>query len=439
MSSKERIILLLLAAINFTHIMDFMIMMPLGNYLMPHFNITAQQFSLLVAAYTFSAAIASLSAAPVVDRFDRKKMLMFAYIGFLLGTLCCAVAPSYELLLASRIVAGLFGGLIGAQVLSIVADIVPFERRGAAMGIIMAAFSVASVFGVPFGLYLSKYISWHAPFYFIAATGALLIPLLLKYIPNMRDNINKEPINSAVIIRMVFPLILVWEIIKEKNERLGILLISTMMMGHFLIVPFLNPFLEFNMGFTNTQTPMVYLVGGTLTLFTSPFIGKLADKLGKFKLFSYMVLLAVIPVALITNMPDIPFYLVLCITGFWFVVSTGRAIPAQAIVSEIVPPARRGSFMNISSSIQQMAVGLASLGAGLIVVKTPQNTIENYDITGYISIVIILSCVLIGYRLNIALSKRTKHVHAADSPMQAAAIQPMTMLKDAEEADIIKR
>src|SRR5690606_1331872 len=138
--------------------------------------------------------------------------------------------------------------------------------------------------------------------------------------------------------------------------------------------------------FTNTQTPMVYLVGGTLTLFTSPFIGKLADKLGKFKLFSYMVLLAVIPIALITNMPDIPFYLVLCITGFWFVVSTCRAIPAQAIVSEIVPPARRGSFMNISSSIQQMAVGLASLGAGLIVVKTPQNTIENYDITGYISI-----------------------------------------------------
>src|SRR5690606_24818583 len=151
MNKKEKIVLLLLATLNFTHIMDFMIMMPLGNYLMPYFNISSQQFSMLVAAYTFSAGIASFSAAFFVDRFDRKNVLLFAYIGFLLGTLCCAFAPSYLFLLTSRIVAGLFGGLISAQVLSIVADLIPYERRASAMGMIMAAFSVASVFGVPFG------------------------------------------------------------------------------------------------------------------------------------------------------------------------------------------------------------------------------------------------------------------------------------------------
>lgn len=428
MKLRERIILLLLAAINFTHIMDFMIMMPLGNYLMPHFNINPKQFSLLVAAYTFSAAVSSLSAASIVDRFDRKSVLIFAYMGFLLGTLFCAMAPSYELLMAARIVAGLFGGLIGAQVLSIVADIVPFERRGAAMGIIMAAFSVASVFGVPFGLYLSKYISWHAPFYFVVGLGLVLLPFLLKYIPRMRSHVNREKITSGTILRMVFPLIIVWEVMKEKNQRLAIMLTSTMMMGHFLIVPFLNPFLEFNMGFSNTQTPMVYFVGGTLTLFTSPIIGRLADKLGKFKLFSYMVMLAVVPIALITNMPQIPFYFVLCITGFWFIVSTGRAIPAQAIVSEIVPPASRGKFMNINSSIQQMAVGLASVAAGLIIVETPTHAIKNYDITGYLSIAIILSCLFTGYRLNMALRK--KEEGATTAGKELSMDKPALELKD---------
>lgn len=402
MNKKERIILILLAALNFTHIMDFMIMMPLGNFLMPHFDISAQQFSMLVAAYTFSAATASLTAASFVDRFDRKNVLMFAYAGFLIGTLFCAIAPTYWLLMSARIIAGLFGGLIGAQVLSIVADIVPFERRGMAMGIIMAAFSAASVFGVPFGLYLSKYISWHAPFYFVVATGIVLIPLLLKHIPNMTthlENESKEKLN---------PLILLRDLILDKDQRLAVLLMATMMMGHFLIIPFLNPFLEFNMGFSKTMTPLVYVVGGGLTLFTSTIVGRLADKYGKFSVFSIMILLALIPILFITNMPHIPFYFVLCVTGFWFVVSTGRAIPAQAIVSEIVPPARRGSFMSISAAIQQMAVGLASVIAGLVVVKMPDNSIKNYNITGFISIALILSCLLIGMRLKKAIAQKAE-------------------------------
>lgn len=400
MKREERIILLLLASVNFTHIMDFMIMMPLGNFLMPHLKIDAQQFSMLVAAYTFSAALSSFFAASLVDRFDRKGLLLFAYGGFLVCTLLCAISVSYAMLMGARIAAGLFGGLIGAQVLSIVADLVPFERRGRAMGVIMAAFSAASVFGVPFGLYLSKFFSWHAPFYFVVILGAILMPLLVKYIPNMTGH------KTGGHERKFTPVRVLVDIVKDKNQRLGILLMASMMMGHFLIIPFLVPFMELNVGFTNVQTPLIYMVGGALTLFTSPIIGKWADRLGKFRLFTYMILLAVIPVALITNMPRIPFYFVLCITGLWFVVSTGRAIPAQAIVSEIVPPSRRGSFMNINSSIQQLAVGMASVAAGLIVVKTPQNTIEHYDITGYISITIILSCLWTGYKLHKALGNK---------------------------------
>ena len=403
MNSKERIVLLLLAALNFTHILDFMIMMPLGNYLMPYFNISSQQFSFLVAAYTFSAGISGFTAAFFVDRFDRKKVLLFGYIGFLVGTLCCALSPSYAILLLARIVAGLFGGLIAAQVLSIVADLIPYERRGTAMGIIMAAFSVASVFGVPFGLYIANHFNWHGPFVFVAGLGAILIPLIIRYLPKMDAHVH------ATITNKIDPLTLVKGIVKDPNQLLALGLSACLMMGHFMIIPFLNPFMEFNMGFSKTQTPMVYMVGGALTLFTSPLMGKAADKIGKHRLFVILVFLSIPPIALITNLPAIPFYLVLTITGFWFIVSSGRAIPAQAMISNVVPPERRGSFMSFNSSIQQVFVGLASVLAGWIVVKTPSNKVLHYEVTGYFSIVIILLSTVLATLLNTKL-KRNDHL-----------------------------
>jgi len=386
--------MLLLAALNFTHIMDFMIMMPLGNYLMPYFNITSQQFSFLVAAYTFSAGASGFLAAFFVDRFDRKRVLLFGYIGFLLGTICCALAPTYTVLLLSRIVAGLFGGLIGAQVLSIVADLVPYERRGAAMGMIMAAFSVASVFGVPFGLYIANHFNWHAPFIFVAGLGAILVPLIMRYMPKMNAHLLHGTSQRAN------PIALVKGIVTDSNQLLALALSACLMMGHFMIIPFLNPFMEFNMGYSKVQTPMVYMVGGALTLFTSPLMGKLADKIGKHRLFVILVILAVAPIALITNLPEIPFYLVLCITGFWFIVSSGRTIPAQAMISNVVPPERRGSFMSFNSSVQQIFVGFASVIAGWIVVKMPDNKVLHYEVTGYLSIGIILLSIVIATMLN---------------------------------------
>ncbi|MBC8054069.1 MAG: MFS transporter [Sphingobacteriaceae bacterium] len=400
MNLKEKIILLLLAAINFTHILDFMIMMPLGNYLMPYFDISSQQFSMLVAAYTFSAGISGFLAAFFVDNYDRKRVLLFGYIGFLVGTLCCALAPSYFILLASRILAGVFGGLIGAQVLSIVADLIPYERRGTAMGIIMAAFSVASVFGVPFSLYLANIFNWHGPFFFVAGLGVLLVPFLMRYLPKM-DAHTRERQGGKVN-----PLVLLKDIGGDKNQLLALALSASIMLGHFIIIPFLNPFMEFNMGFSKTQTPMVYLVGGALTFFTSPMMGVVADKIGKQRLFVTMALLAIIPIAIITNLPPIPFTLVLCVTGFWFVVSSGRMIPAQAMVSNVVSPERRGSFMSINSSVQQIFVGLASVLSGIIVVKTPSNAILNYEVTGYISIAITFVSIFFVSKLNTRLKRK---------------------------------
>ncbi|MEI9807981.1 MAG: MFS transporter [Bacteroidota bacterium] len=194
MTKKERIILFLLAGLNFTHILDFMIMMPLGNYLIEDLYITAFQFSILVACYSISAFFSGLVIAMFIDRFDRKKPLLLAYIGFLMGTVACGFANSYTLLLTARIVTGLFGGIIGAQVFAIVADMFTYERRGRAMGIVMGGFAAASILGVPFSLYLTNLFkhNWHLPFLLIGGVGLILIPSYYPHYPGYDQSCQKE-------------------------------------------------------------------------------------------------------------------------------------------------------------------------------------------------------------------------------------------------------
>jgi DHA1 family inner membrane transport protein len=392
MSRNEKILLLLLASVQFTHILDFMIIMPLGNYLMPYFHISTQQFSLIVAAYSYSAFASGIIAAFVIDNFDRKKSLIFGYTGFTIGTLLCGLAPDYKFLIAARILAGLFGGLIGAQVMSIVADTFPYEKRGRAMGYLMAAFSVASVVGVPLSLYVANLMSWHAPFIMVAVMGFLLIPFTIKYIPPVRahleNRVGQKPATAFLII------------FSRKSALIGLALSALMVFGHFLVVPFINPYMEFNVGFTKDQIPLTYVVGGSATLFSAPFFGKLADRWGKLKVFTLCSLLTLPFVYFITNMPAIAFYYVLIATGIWFVTANGRMIASQAMVSNIIEPQYRGSFMSLNASFQQLFVGSASFMAGLIVINDPvTKKIGHYEWVGYLSIGVLAFCIILGYVL----------------------------------------
>lgn len=397
MTRKEWIVLTILASLNFTHILDFMIMMPLGNYLMPHFHINAQFFSWIVASYPITACVSGLIAAFYVDRFDRKKVLLFAYAGFLIGTFCCGIAPDPIFLMAARILTGFFGGLIGAQVLSIIADTFPYEKRGRAMGTIFMAFSVASVFGVPFSLYLANRFSWHAPFIFIAILGVPIIFAIFQFLPAMRSHL--VPVDESEGRYRPDVKKIVGEIFSNKSQLTALLLSGFLMMGHFLIIPFINPYMEFNMGFSKTATPMIYMVGGVCALISSSIIGRLADKYGKFKVFSICLVFSVIPIFFITNMPIIPFYIVLFIFGFWFTFSTGRNIPAQAMISTVVDPAQRGRFMSFNSSFQQLYTGLASVIAGFIVVQDGQGRILHYNWVGYLSVAIVFGTLFLGKNL----------------------------------------
>lgn len=392
MNSKERLLLIVLAAVNFTHIMDFMIMMPLGPQLMALFQISPQQFGFAVSAYSITAAFSGFASAFFVDRFDRQKLLLFAYIGFVIGTFSCAFAPTYELLVAARILAGLFGGMIGAQVLSIVSDTFNYERRASAMGILMTAFSLASVAGVPTGLWLAARYSWHMPFLAIGGLGVLVIFCIIFWVP---------PVNKHLVAGQPKgnPLDVLTNIFNTPNQMRALTLSIVLMMGHFSIIPFIAPALVGNAGFQQDQIFLIYLVGGALTIFSSPLVGRIADQRGKYPIFVVFALFSLIPILLITNLTPTPLWIVLAISGMFFIAANGRMVPTQAIVSGVVSPQQRGGFMSINSSVQQLSTGIAANIAGAIVSEGPNGRIEHYNWVGYFSIVLITASIFLAKRV----------------------------------------
>ncbi len=393
MNSKERTLLFILAAVNFTHIMDFMIMMPLGPQLMKLFQISPKQFGFAVSAYSITAGITGFISAFFVDKFDRKLVLFFAYIGFIIGTFSCAFAPSYELLVAARILAGFFGGLIGAQVLSIVADTFEYQRRASAMGILMTAFSLASVIGVPTGLWLAARFSWHAPFLVIGSLGVLIAVLIALFVPPVNKHLqapSTEKRNPFHVLTVIF---------NTPNQMRALTLSIVLMLGHFCIIPFIAPSLVGNVGYSQDNIFLIYLVGGLLTIFTAPLVGKIADRRGKYPVFVFFALFSLIPVWLITNLWPMPLWAVLSISGLFFVTINGRMIPTQAIVASVTMPQQRGGFMSINSSMMQLASGVAANVGGAIVVEGANGRIENYGWVGWFSIVMILACVYLAGRV----------------------------------------
>lgn len=391
---NERLLLWTLAAINFIHIVDFMILMPLGPQLMRIFEISPREFALLVSSYTFSAGTSSFFGAFFLDRFDRKKILLWVYVGFSLATLGCALSPSYSILLLARVISGVFGGLTTALILAIIGDVIPDERRGRAMGLVMAAFSVASVLGVPLGLFLASLSDWHTPFYILTALSVLSLFMIIRFIPSIADHLNKE-------ITRPNPLEVIRRVTSNANQMRAILLSVMIMFGQFMVIPFLSPYMVANVGFTELQLTYVYIAGGAFTIFTSPWVGRLSDRHGKLRVFTIFMLLNVVPIAVITNLGVTPIPFVLMISTMFFVTSNGRYVPAAAIITGTALSENRGSFLSFNSSIQQIATGFASLIAGVIIGESATGELTNYNIVGYIAIFFSLLCIPIARRVKI--------------------------------------
>lgn len=397
---NERLLLLTLSAAMFTHIVDFMIMMPLGQHLMEVLAIDAQQFSLLVASYSITAGVAGFIGAFFIDRYDRRTALLFIYAGFTIGTLACAFAPSYGFLLFTRSVAGAFGGILGALILSIVSDAVPLERRARGIGSVMASFGVASVAGVPLGLFLANEISWHTPFLFLGGLGVLVITGMFYIIPSMTGHLASARMNN--------PAVVVGKIFSSKNTQLGLTFSSLLMLGHFTIIPFVATYMVGNVGFTKEQLTYIYLVGGICTIIFSPIIGRMADKYGRLNIFTIFGSLVIIPILLITNLTPVPLWIALFIAAIFFIFSNGRMVPSTTMETAVIQPEMRGSYMSIRSSVQQLTSGLASFLAGLILSETPSTLIKgsvallNYEYVGMIAVFFSVIALLVARKLTVA-------------------------------------
>jgi predicted MFS family arabinose efflux permease len=387
---SERPLLLLLAAVQFTHIVDFMILMPLGPQLMRELSIGPGHFSALVAAYTISSGVVGLFAAPFIDRFDRRKLLLFAYGGFLLGTLSCALSQNATTLLAARALSGAFGGLSISMVMSIIGDVVPAERRAAGMGVVMTAFSAAAALGIPFGLQLAQYFRWEAPFFMLAALGSLVWMIGFLRLPPVRGHLDNGESTRAFA-----------ELLRDANAGRALLFMIAMVFGHFVVIPLLSPYLVYNVGLPERDLFMVYFAGGALTVFTGPRIGKLADRFGRFRVFSVLVAIACAVTLFITHSGRLPVWAVLVAGGSFFVFASGRFVPGQAMMTLAVPASRRGAFMSLSGCARDVAMGITSGLGGWIVTRGPSGQLENYHWLGWIAVSASIISVWLGSRVRV--------------------------------------
>ncbi|MGV1016646.1 MAG: MFS transporter [Fluviibacter phosphoraccumulans] len=374
---SERAMLLILAGIQFCHILDFMIMMPLGPFLISALGISTHEFALLVASYSFSAAVAGLLMAPMVDRFERKRFLLGIFLAFAIATLLCALAPGFVTLLIARGLAGIFGGMMGAMVHTIVADAIPFERRAKATGLVATAFSVSSIAGVPLSLLMADAMGWQAPFLLIALLSAGLIWFGYKALPEFHGHLNTRHEGRA--IRQMIAVAI------EPNHMKAMLLTALVIFGGFTVIPYITLYAIANVGIAADQIPLIYFLGGAATLLTARLIGALADRLGKVIMFRVVAIAACVPVLLVTNIGSVSLTAWLAITTLFFILVSGRMVPLLAIVGAAVKPQQRGAFLSLNATVQSLAMGLASMVGGVFITQTSDGVISGYGWVGLVA------------------------------------------------------
>lgn len=400
-SPYQAFVIVLLALLQFTVVLDFMILSPLGDILMKSMGLNTEQFGYVVSAYAFSAGISGFLAAGFADKFDRKKLLLFFYVGFIIGTLLCGLANSYETLFAARIITGIFGGVISSIGMAIITDIFTMQQRGRVMGFVQMAFAASQILGIPIGLLLADKFNWHATFFMVVGL-ALIIGVLVV--------IKLQPLTEHLKLQgKTNPLKHLWGTIKKADYRIGYLATAMLTMGGFMLMPFTSAFIVNNVHIPQSKLPIIFFFTGVSSIIVMPFIGKLSDQFDKFKVFTIGSLIACVMIVIYTNMTPVPIWQVIIVNVILFMGIMSRLVPATALNSAVPDMADRGAYMSVNSSLQQMAGGLAAVFAGLVVVqKDKKSPIEHFDILGYVMVGMILTCLYLVYRVSQLLKARNK-------------------------------
>ena len=401
-TAYQKFVIALLAFLQFTIILDFMILSPLGALLLPALKISTSQFGAVVSAYAVSAALSGFLTAGFADQFDRKKLLLFFYTGFVFGTLLCGLAPTYEFLLGARIVTGLFGGVIGSIVMAILTDLFPLQQRGRVMGFLQTAFAASQVLGLPIGLYLSNIWGWHMPFIMIVVISVIAGFFIIVYL---------KPINAHLKIQTDKKAYLhLWHTLKVPKYILAFATTAFLSIGGFMMMPFSSAYTVNNLGLHQDQLPTIYLITGLVSILIGPLVGKLSDLFGKFRMFIFGSVLSMVMVVIYTHLGVTSLAVVILVNAIMFIGIFSRMIPSQALMSAIPTAANRGAFMSIGASLQQLAGGLGSMIAGMIVVQQADGMILHFEVIGYVMCGLTMFTLFMMYFINKDIAARASTV-----------------------------
>lgn len=406
LTSYQKFVIFLLAITQFSVILDFMVMSPLGDMLMKSMNLTPKQFGIAVSAYAFSAGISGLLTAGFADKFDRKKLLLFFYIGFVIATFLCGLAHTYPLLVAARIVTGLFGGVIGSISMAIITDLYAPEQRGRVLGFVQMGFGASQVLGIPISLHIANIWGWQAPFLMVAGLGAVITAAIVMVMQPITDHLAIQRERNAF-----YHLI---HTIAQRRYRIGFTATALLSVGGFMMMPFGSAFAINNLGVSTQQLEVLFMVSGIGSLVVMPLIGRLSDKKDKFTISALASLWMILMVIIYTNLSVTPMWVIVIINLFMMAGIMSRMVPAMALATSLPDMQDRGAFMSINSSLQQMAGGAAAIIGGMIVTQqSKSHPLEHYNTLGYVVGAVTLVCVYMVYRVSVLVKAKIAAHQAA--------------------------
>jgi predicted MFS family arabinose efflux permease len=401
LSGYQWMVVAILALTQFTVVLDFMVMSPLGDLLMKDLQVKPYQFGIVVSSYALAAGLSGFLTAGFADRFDRKRLLVFFYSGFIVGTLFCGFSNSYEQLVLARIVTGIFGGVMSSISMAIVADLFSLNQRGRVMGFMQMGFGLSQILGIPISLYIASKSNWQMPFYMIVCLSLIMLLAITLGMKPVRAHLDKKTDHSAFHHLLTT--------IKNRNYRIGFMATAFMSLGGYFMMPWGSAFAVNNVGLSQNELPYLFMIVGVSTFLTMPLIGLLADKINKFQLFMSASIVMIAAVLIYVQLGQTTMFILILVNIFMMGGIMARMVPSQALTSSVPKLHDRGAFMSINSSLQQIAGGIAAIIGGKIVWQAnPNAPLMNFDVLGYVVVGVIIINIYLTRRVYLYVERKAK-------------------------------